>query len=99
MKFIKNFLIRLLIIGTPLLVLYGYSQAVFEANRKKEHPTDAGLGIAYLLFIILALMITGLITDLIIRIRNKQYAAAASDLPFIILFLIPVLYILYQMKS
>ncbi len=99
MKTLKAFLIRLLIIGLPLLGLYFYAQMAFEANSKKEHPTDAGLGIAILLFNLLLIIVIGLIVDLIKRLKRKQYNIALTNVPFLLLFSIPILYIHCQMSS
>lgn len=95
--FLKHFLIRLLIISIPLGILYGYSQMAFEANRQKEHTTDVGLGVAIILFFLLCFMAIGLIADFIIRLRTKQKTIALSNLPFLALFSIPILYIHCQM--
>ena len=97
MNVLKNFIIRILVVGIPLIGLYYYSQIVFEANRRREHPTDAGLGIALLLFALLLLLSIGLIVDLVIRIKKKEYKIALTNIPFLIIFLIPILYINCQM--
>lgn len=99
MDILKNFLIRLLLIALPLIGFYFYSEMAFEANRQKEHPTDVGLGIALLLFFILVLISIGLTVDLIVRIKRKQYKTALTDIPFLMLFSIPILYINCQMGS
>lgn len=99
MEIFKSFLKRLLITGLPLLGLYFFAQISFESNSRREHPTDAGLGIAILLFIILFLMTVGLLKDLVVRIKRKQYKVAATNIPFLLLFLFPILYIKCQMSD
>ena len=93
MKITKHIIIRILAIAIPLLLLYFYSEMAFEANRQLEHRTDAGLGIAFLLVFVLIILLVGFITDSIIRIYKKQYSIALINVPFLLLFLIPVLYI------
>lgn len=99
MKIFKHFMIRLLIVATPLLLLYFYSQQAIEANRHREHRTDVGLGIAILLFNILVLLLIGLLIDIVYRIRKKQYSIIIADIPFILLFVFPVLYVHCNMSS
>lgn len=99
MQFLKHFLIRLLIVAVPLTALYFYAQMAFKANRQKEHPTDVGLGIALLLCAVLMVLGIALLTDLIVRIAKKQYTVALSNIPFLLLFLIPILYIACNMSS
>ena len=74
-----------------MLLLYFYSEIAIEANRKRKHRADVGLGIA-IIFVLIILMI-GFITDFVIRISKKQYSIAVNDVPFLILFLVRVLYI------
>jgi predicted permease len=93
MKLIKPFLIRLLIVAVPLLGLYCFAQMAFKANRSSEHPTDPGLGIAFLLIFILIILFIGFIIDFIRRLRYKQYQLAAIDSFFLLLFMIPIVYI------
>jgi hypothetical protein len=97
MEMLKNFLKRLLITGLPLLGLYLFAQISFKANRRSEHPVDAGLGIALLLFVILFILSVGLIIDFVIRIKSKQYKIAVTNVPFLLLFLFPIFYIKCQM--
>ena len=99
MKILQKFLVRILIAGVPLIGLYFYSKIAFEANTKREHPTDVGLGIGFLLFAILVLMSFGFIVDFIIRIKNKQYETSLINIPFLIIFSFPILYIKCQMSS
>lgn len=93
MKLIKSILIRFLIVAVPLLLLYGYAQMAFKANRQKEHPTDVGLGIAFLLVFILIALFIGFVVDFIKSLRYKQYSTAWVDFSFLLLFTIPILYI------
>ncbi len=89
----KSFLKRLLIVSIPLLSLYYFSEMVFKANREREHPTDAGLGIAILLFFILLIFFVGFTVDTIIRFRQKQYQIAMVNAIFLSPFLFFILYI------
>ena len=93
MELLKHFLIRFLIIGLPLIGLYFYSQIAFEANLNKEHPVDAGLGIAILIFTVLFIMFVGLFIDLGVRMIKKQNKIALTNVPFLLLFIIPISYI------
>jgi purine-cytosine permease-like protein len=99
MKLIKPILIRFLIVVLPLLILYFYSQMAFKANREREHPTDAGLGIAFLLVFILIVLAIGFVADFIKCLRRKQYKTAWIDFCFLLLFTIPILYIGCLMTS
>ncbi|MFY7988060.1 MAG: hypothetical protein ACOVNP_04200 [Flavobacterium sp.] len=99
MEIFKIFLKRLLITGLPLLGLYLFAQIAFENNSKSEHPKDVGLGIALLLFVILFILSVGLIIDFVIRIKRKQYKIAVTNVPFLLLFLFPILYIKCQMSG
>lgn len=99
MKITKHIIIRILAVAIPLLLLYFYSEMAFEANRQREHRTDVGLGIAFLLVFVLIILMIGFITDSIIRIYKKQYSIALINVPFLLLFLIPVLYISCQFSS
>lgn len=99
MKITKHIIIRILAVAIPLLLLYFYSEMAFEANRQREHRTDVGLGIAFLLVFILIILMVGFITDSIVRIYKKQYSIALINIPFLLLFLIPVLYISCQFSS
>lgn len=89
----KHLLIRLLATIVPLLLLYGYAQIAFEANRNREHRTDAGLGIAFLLFFILTILFIGFMIDLIVRYRKKEFKVMLLNLPFLIPLLLFVSYI------
>ncbi|AZB29118.1 hypothetical protein [Chryseobacterium balustinum] len=99
MKITKHIIIRILAVAVPLLLLYFYSEMAFEANRQREHRTDVGLGIAFLVVFVLIILLVGFITDSIIRIYKKQYSIAMINVPFLLLFLIPVLYISCQFSS
>jgi Ca2+/Na+ antiporter len=99
MKIIKHFLIRLLITAVPLLGLYFYAEMAFEANRMKEHPTDVGLGIAFLLIFILFVLCIGFGIDFIRRLRKKDYKIAMIDIPFLLPFIFIVLYFSCLMTS
>jgi purine-cytosine permease-like protein len=85
-------LIRFLIVAVPLLLLYFYAQMAFKANRQREHPTDAGLGIAFLLVFILTALFIGFVADFIKCLRRKQYQTVWIDFGFLLLFTIPILY-------
>ncbi|MDR2235894.1 MAG: hypothetical protein LBE92_07200 [Chryseobacterium sp.] len=93
MKIVKPFLIRLLITAIPLIVIWFWADMAFKANRQKEHPTDVGLGMAVVLFFVLAALLFGFITDCIARLIKKDYKTALIDLPFLIFFLLPILYL------
>ncbi|MGE8554219.1 MAG: hypothetical protein ACN6OB_09870 [Chryseobacterium jejuense] len=93
MKTLKLFLKRLLITVVPLISLYIFAQIAFQNNREREHPTDAGLGIAFLLTFILFSLFVGFMVDFIIRIKKKEYKTALVDLPFLLCFIIPALYL------
>ncbi|MDN3691787.1 hypothetical protein QWZ06_05735 [Chryseobacterium tructae] len=93
MKILKPFLKRLLVTAIPLICLYIFAEIAFQNNRKKEHPTDVGLGIALLLTFILFSLFIGFMTDFIIRLRKKEYKTALIDLPFLLCFIIPALYL------
>lgn len=99
MIILKNFLIRLVIIAIPLLGWYFWSEYAFEVNRNKEHPTDVGLGMALVICFLLIVMCVGLLIDFIVRIKNKQYQIAITNIPFLLLFSIPILYINCQFGS
>lgn len=99
MKLFKAFLIRLLIVAISLLALYAYAEIAFQANRKKEHPTDAGLGIAILLAFIAVVLFIGFISDLILRLVRKEYKIALINIPFLIPFIVIIAYISCQMTS
>lgn len=99
MKIAKHIIIRILAVAIPLLLLYFYSEIAIEENRKREHRTDVGLGIAVMFVFVLIILIVGFITDFIVRIFRKQYSIAWIDIPFLILFLIPILYITCQFSS
>lgn len=99
MRQIKPFIIRLLIVAVPLLLLYFYAGIAFEANRRKEHPTDAGLGIAILLSFILIILFIGFTVDFIKNLRRKQYKIAGFDFCLLLLFTIPIIYIGCLMTS
>lgn len=99
MTIFKLFLKRFLIVAIPLLLLYGYAQLAFETNRKSEHPTDVGLGIALLLGFIFLLFFIGFAIDTIIRIKKKQYRTMLINAVFLLIFLLPILYIKCQMTT
>lgn len=99
MKLIKPIFIRFLIVTVPLSILYFYAQMAFKANRQREHPTDAGLGIAFLLVFILLALAIGFVADLIKCLRRKQYKTAWIDFGFLLLFTVPILYIGCLMAS
>ncbi|WP_268849363.1 hypothetical protein [Flavobacterium aestivum] len=91
-----HFFARFLILSIPLVGLYFFAQMSFKANREREHPVDAGLGIAFLLFFILCAMFIGLTIDSAYRIRKKQFNIALTNLPFFLLFTLPILYLYCQ---
>lgn len=95
----KQLIIRLLIAGVPLGGLYFFAQLSFKANRQKEHPTDVGLGIAFLLIFILLILFIGFTIDFIARLRRKQYEIALIDVPFLIPFVVLLLYLGCLMSS
>jgi len=90
---------RLLIVALPLTALYFFAQMAFEENRRKEHPTDAGLGIAILLALLLIVLFIGFLSDALYRMYKKDYAIALTNLPFLLLFSIPILYISCKMGT
>lgn len=93
MKTLTLFLKRLLITAIPLVSLFIFAETAFQNNRSKEHPTDVGLGIALMLTFILFSLFIGFMADFIIRIRRKEYKTALTDLPFLLCFIIPALYL------
>lgn len=97
MYIFKQFLRRLLIVFMPLFCFYLVSLHSIAENSKKIHRGDVGLGLAVLLFFILAVLLIGFCIDFIYRIRKKQYKIALTDVPFLLLFIIPFLYIHCQM--
>ena len=99
MKLLKAFLIRLSIVAIPLLALYFYAEIAFQANRKKEHPTDVGLGMVILLAFILIILLVGFLTDSVVRLSRKEYKIALINLPFLIPFAIFIIYISCLMAS
>ncbi|MEN7550061.1 hypothetical protein AAG747_19215 [Rapidithrix thailandica] len=94
---IKFFLVRLLIVILPLVVLYFAFEAGVEANNQKEHKTDVGLGFAILLFFIFIILTVGFVIDFIKNLYKKHYDIALIDIPFLLVFLIPIIYIHCQM--
>ena len=99
MKTLKHFLVRFLIIVVPLAGLYFYAQMAFEANSQREHPTDAGLGIAYLLLFFLFILFVGFLFDFIIKFRTKQFKIVWIDLSFLLIFTISIIYLVCLMTS
>ena len=99
MKLLKSFCIRFLIISIPLAGLYFFAQTAFENNRKSEHPTDVGLGVAILFAFILIILFGGFFIDLIVKITKKQYDVAFLNTLFLLLFSLPILYISCRMSS
>ncbi|MFC0425901.1 hypothetical protein [Chryseobacterium scophthalmum] len=99
MKITRHIIIRILAVAIPMLLLYFYSEIAIEANRQREHRTDVGLGIAFLFAFVLIILLVGFITDSIVRIFKKQYSVALINVPFLLLFLIPVLYISCQFSG
>ncbi|MEG0760754.1 hypothetical protein [Chryseobacterium sp.] len=95
MKITRHIIIRILVVTIPLLLLYFYSQMAIE----REHRTDVGLGIAFLFAFILIILLVGFITDSLIRIYKEQYSIALINVPFLLLFLVPVLYISCQFSG
>lgn len=99
-KVIRNFnhfLIRLLIVVIPLTAIYFFAKLAFEENRRKEHPTDVGLGIAIISFNVFIILFIGFLVEFIKRIKKKQYDIALIDVLFLLLFFVPILYIHCQM--
>ncbi|MBO0592503.1 hypothetical protein I2486_13940 [Cellulophaga sp. E16_2] len=94
---LKKIIVRIVIIALPLVTLYAYFLMESEANSRKEHPTDVGLGIAIMLFFILTVLVIGFSIDLIKRLHKKHYKVAFIDLSFLSLFILPILYINCQM--
>lgn len=99
MTLLKAFLIRLVIVVLPLLCLYVYSEIAFAANRKKEHPTDAAMGIVLLGGFILIILFVGFMFDLIKRLVRKEYDLALLDIPFLIPAAVFIAYIICLMTS
>lgn len=99
MKTLKHFLIRLLIILVPLVGSYFYAQIAFEENRQREHRTDAGFGIAFLLIFFLFILFVGFLFDFIIKLRTKQFKIVWIDLSFLLIFTIPIMYLVCLMTS
>lgn len=98
-KIAIHFFARLLIVSVPLVALYFFAEMAFETNRQKEHPTDVGLGIAIVLGMMLCVMFMALLIDSIYRIRRKEFGIAMTNLPFLLVFSLPILYINCKMGS
>lgn len=94
---IRPLLLRIAIAVIPLSGWYLYSEMAFKANRIKEHPTDVGLGMVILLFLICIILFVGFAIDFIIRMRSEDKQIANIDLAFIILFAVPILYFFFLM--
>lgn len=90
-KIIKHITIQLLIIIIPLGGLYLFAQHIFAENRNREHPTDAGLGIAILLFFILIVLFIYFIVNTFIKYRKREYKLLTINCVFILIFTLPIL--------
>lgn len=99
MKLLKAFLVRLFCATIPLLAIYAYAEMAFRANRKSEHPTDVGLGIAMLLTLVATALFIGFLVDLVKKLRLKDYKTALIDVAFLIPFVLVITYIVCQMTS
>jgi len=93
----KKLLIRIIIVGIPLLLLYIGFLIATESNNQKQYRTDVGLGFGILLFVILLTLATGFLIDFINNLYRKDYKVAMLDIPFLIIFLMPILYLHCQM--
>lgn len=96
---IKHFLTRLLIAATPLLALYAYAQMAFRHNRTTEHPTDVGLGIAFLLVLILLVLFLGFVVDGIAQLRKRAFNKATINLVLLLFLMLPLVYLICMMSS
>ncbi len=96
-KIIVQVLSRILLVATSLFLLYLYAERAFAHNRMKEHPTDAGLGIALLLCFILLILFVAFFIDTVYRAYKKEYFMIAVNIIFISVFSLPILYINCQM--
>lgn len=99
MKTLKPFLIRFLVVAIPLLGIYIFAQIASGANRRREHPTDVGLGIAFLSVFAFLVLFVGFAIDFAIRIRRKQRLQVWMDVFFLFLFTIPIAYIICLIAS
>lgn len=90
-KTIKHIAIQLLIILLPLGGLYLFAQHTFEENSKRQHRTDAGLGIAILLFFILAILFIYFVANTIVKYRKKEYKLLAINCVFLLIFALSIL--------
>jgi len=99
MKTLKPFLIRFLTVAVPLLGIYIFAQIAANANRGREHPTDVGLGIAFLSVFTFLVLFVGFTVDLVIRVRRKQHSQVWMDSFFLFLFTIPIAYIICLITS
>ncbi|MCD0490603.1 hypothetical protein LPB86_20365 [Pedobacter sp. MC2016-14] len=93
MKLLKPFLKRFLLIAVPLLVVFIFAKMAIRENRTDHHPTDVGLGIAFLLVFIFIVMFIAFLIDLMIRISRKQASLAWMDAGFLFFISIPITYI------
>ena len=93
MKTSRQIIIRILVVAIPLLLLYFYSEMAIEENRKREHRTDVGLGIAILFGFTMFVLLVGFFIDFVSRIVKKQYQMVFIDSIFLIILLIPGGYI------
>lgn len=98
-RIIKHIAKQLLIISIPLGGLYLFAQHAFAENRKREHPTDVGLGIAILLFLILIALFIYFTINSIIKYRKREYKPLIINCVFLTIFTIPILNIHCLMGS
>ena len=81
---------RLLAFISPLLLLYFYSQYVFDQVREREHRGDPGLGIAIFLGFICFAMLLCFVLDLIVQIARKRVLNGITDVFIIALLCMPI---------
>lgn len=96
---LKSFLKRLLLIVIPIVALYFYAQMAFEANSRREHRTDAGLGIAFLATGLLLVLFLVFLVDIIKKIRIKNYNIVKIDAVFLLILSTPIAYLICQITS
>jgi Na+-driven multidrug efflux pump len=98
-KFIVQILIRVFLVCSSLFLLYLYAERVFAHNRMREHPVDAGLGIALLLFFVVLILFIGFFIDAIYIAYKKEYFIIFVNMLFMAVFSLPMLYINCQMED
>ncbi|WP_300673340.1 hypothetical protein [Soonwooa sp.] len=96
---LKSFLKRLLLIVIPLVALYFYAQMAFKHNMEREHPTDVGLGIAFLATGLLLVLLLIFLFDIFKKLKVKNYNIVKIDAFFLLFLSAPIAYLICQITS